>query len=229
MCEDSVRALALLLVQAFTGRLLPRQLTAAARDVSGNLEEYLAEAVVVGIAVTHHVQAGFAILKKVHDDGSAAVSAGMLGEVVTSGELFATFVALERLVLGVQRPVVSLQVFLAPEATVAQFAHEGLGGILGQRLLATTAGRRGGQRGGGRGLASIRARGVGVVVVGMVGIMAARGLLARLAGIRGASGDIHHRSCCASVLLGSPLLLGVMEILRVGRKARLGQEGIVAQ
>lgn len=215
-CEASVGALALLLVQAFTGRLISGEITAAARDVGGHLEEDLAKAVVVGIAVTHHLQAGVAIFQKVHDNGATAVGAGMLGEVVASRELLATLMALEGLVLGVQRPVVTLQVFLAPEAAVAKLAHKRLGRILSQGLLTTATGRRGRERGGGGSLASIRARGGVVVVASLVGIVAARRLLAGLASIRGAGGDVHGGRGCASFLLGGLLLLGGVKILGFG-------------
>jgi hypothetical protein len=68
------------------------------------------------------------------------VSALVLAEVVGAGELLATVGALERLVVGVERTVVTLEVFLTTEAARAESADEGLGGVLSQRLLATTAG-----------------------------------------------------------------------------------------
>jgi hypothetical protein len=50
----------------------------------------------------------------------------MLSQVVASGELLAALVALERLLLGVQRTVVALEVFLAAEAAVAEITDKGL-------------------------------------------------------------------------------------------------------
>ena len=78
-----------------------------------------------------------------HDNSAGAVSALVLAEVVAAAELLATVGALERLVMSVERTVVALEVFLATEATGAESADKGLGGILSQRLLATAAGGRG--------------------------------------------------------------------------------------
>jgi hypothetical protein len=75
-----------------------------------------------------------------HDHGAGAVSALVLAEVVRARELLATVGALERLVVSVEGTVVTLEVFLTTEATRAESADEGLGGVLSQRLLATTAG-----------------------------------------------------------------------------------------
>ena len=76
-----------------------------------------------------------------HDHGTSAVSALVLGQVVTARELLTTVGALEGLVVGVERAVVALEVFLATEATRAESADKGLGGILSQGLLAAaTAG-----------------------------------------------------------------------------------------
>ena len=63
----------------------------------------------------------------------------MLREVVAAGELLSTLVTFERLVTGVEGSVMSLQVFLTSESAVADLTHEGLGGILSERLLASTA------------------------------------------------------------------------------------------
>jgi len=70
------------------------------------------------------------------------VSALVLRQVVAARELLTAVSALEGLVVSVQRAVVALEVFLAAEATRAKSADEGLGGILSQRLLATTAAGR---------------------------------------------------------------------------------------
>lgn len=75
------------------------------------------------------------VIDQVHDDGARSMGACMLGEVVGARELLATLVALEGLVVGVEGPVVALQVLLSAEATVAELADEGLRGVLGQGLL----------------------------------------------------------------------------------------------
>jgi hypothetical protein len=67
------------------------------------------------------------------------VGTGMLSQIIRARELLATLVALKGLVLSVKRAVVTLQVFLATEATRAQGADKGLGWILSQGLLATAA------------------------------------------------------------------------------------------
>lgn len=87
-----------------------------------------------------------------HDHGAGAMGALVLTEVVGAGELLATVGALKGLLVGVQGSVVALEVFLTSEAAAAEGAHEGLGGVVGQRLLAAAArhaaalgrGRRGG-------------------------------------------------------------------------------------
>lgn len=86
------------------------------------------------------------VIDEVHDDGTTRVGASVLGEVVAAGELLATLVALKGLLLCVEGAVVTLEVFLAAEAAVAQIANKGLGGILSQRLLASTAAGRGSNR-----------------------------------------------------------------------------------
>ena len=63
----------------------------------------------------------------------------MLRQVVTAGEFLAALMAFEWFVLSVEGSVVSLEVFLTSEAAVAELTDEGLGGVLGQRLLATSA------------------------------------------------------------------------------------------
>lgn len=80
------------------------------------------EVSVVKIRSIHYVQV----------NGTSAVSALVLREVVAPGELLAAVGALERLVMSVERAVVALEVFLAAEAARAKSADEGLGGILCQ-------------------------------------------------------------------------------------------------
>ena len=88
-----------------------------------------------------HVVVKLGAVEDTHDHGTSAVSALVLGQVVTARELLTTVGALEGLVVGVERAVVALEVFLATEAARAESADEGLGGILGQGLLAAaTAG-----------------------------------------------------------------------------------------
>lgn len=86
------------------------------------------------VVVARHV----VLINKIHDNGAGAMGALVLGEVVGARELLTALVALKRLVLGVQRPPVALEVFLTAEAAVALVAHEGLRGILSQGLLAST-------------------------------------------------------------------------------------------
>ncbi len=50
----------------------------------------------------------------------------MLREIVTSRELLAALVTFERLVVSVERSVMSLEVFLASESAVAKLTDEGL-------------------------------------------------------------------------------------------------------
>jgi hypothetical protein len=76
------------------------------------------------------------------------VSALVLGQVVAPGELLAALGALERLVAGVERAVVALEVLLTTETAAAQGADERLGRVLDERLLATAAAGRS-DRGGG--------------------------------------------------------------------------------
>jgi hypothetical protein len=54
----------------------------------------------------------------------------MLRQVITAGELLAALVTLEWLVLSVEGPVMSLEVFLSAEAAVAELTDECFGRIL---------------------------------------------------------------------------------------------------
>lgn len=83
-----------------------------------------------------------------HDDGAGTVSALVLAEVVAAAELLATVGALKGLLTGVERAVVALEVLLTAEATRAESADKGLARVLGEGLLATAAGGRGGRRAG---------------------------------------------------------------------------------
>jgi hypothetical protein len=67
------------------------------------------------------------------------MSASVLRKIVTAGELLAAFVTFEWLVLGMEGTVVSLEVLLASESTIAYIADEGLGRILSQGLLSASA------------------------------------------------------------------------------------------
>jgi len=99
-------------------------------------------AVVAAIHAVHwlvHVRLS-RLSEDAHNHGAGTVSALVLAEVVGARELLATVGALERLVVGVERAVVTLEVFLTTEATRAESADEGLGRVLSQRLLAATAG-----------------------------------------------------------------------------------------
>jgi hypothetical protein len=78
------------------------------------------------------------IIKNTHDDGASAVGTLVLGEVIATRELLPTVSALERFLMGVERSIMALEMFLAAETTRAQVADKSLGWILGQGLLATT-------------------------------------------------------------------------------------------
>lgn len=86
-----------------------------------------------------HVRRDLAVFEDTHDDCSTAMSAGMLCQIVTTGELLATLIALEWLVVCVERAIVAFEVFLTTEATRAKVTNEGLGWIFGQRLFAASA------------------------------------------------------------------------------------------
>lgn len=129
-----VRSLPLLLATVVT--IVGRDVAAVGGDLSSHLEENLAElAVLLGagrsghwrrvhvwLAVGVHVR----VVDQVHNDSAGAVCTRVLGEVVGARELLATLVALEGLVLSVQRAVVTLQVLLSSEPSVAQLADKGL-------------------------------------------------------------------------------------------------------
>lgn len=83
----------------------------------------------------------------------------MLAEVVTAAEFLATVGALKWLVVSVERTVMTFEVLLSAEATGAESAHERLGRVLGQRLLAATTG---GSRAGSWGWLLAVGRGAGV-------------------------------------------------------------------
>jgi hypothetical protein len=128
----------------------------------------------------------------------------MLSQVVAARELLTTLVALKRLLLGVQRAVVSLQVFLATEASVAEIAHKGLGRVLSERLLAATA--VGGSR---HRRIILRCGGVIGVVGGRDSLISVDLLVARL---RVASGSVHGGLGVLPVPLPSLVLVDVGEI-----------------
>lgn len=99
-----------------------------------SLKEHVAHLFIVRL-----MRLKLAVLEDAHDDGTAAVGAGMLSKVVGARELLATLVALEWLVLSVERAVVTLEVLLTTEPTGAECADKSLGGIFGQGLLASAA------------------------------------------------------------------------------------------
>lgn len=204
-----------------------------ARNLGSDLEEDLAEvvAVLVGKGGTHHrmmdetrvVHAHqLGIVDQIHNKRARPVRAGMLGQVVGARELLAALGALERLVLGVERPVVTLKVLLAAEATVANVALEGLGRVFGQGLLAAAAVGRHGERrrslltGLNRGLGS--GIGLGVVALGLgagglLGVLGSRGLLLGAGGLVIGS-NVHGGLACVSCpLAGAGLVIRAAVVL----------------
>ena len=175
--DHLVGTLALLL--ALLAALIRGALAGTTGNLGGDLEEDLAKSSKVAPRLRHHggiVGRSLAILEKVHDDSAATVSSSMLSQVIASGELLATLVALKGLLLGVERAVVSLEVFLTAESSVAEVTNEGLGRVLSERLLAATAVGGGGQ--GSR--ASLRARGSTRVLLGIGGSLGSLLVLTRL-------------------------------------------------
>lgn len=184
------------------------------------------------------------IVDQVHDKRAGAVGTSVLRQVVGARELLATLVALERLVVSVERTVVALEVLLAAEAAVADVALEGLGRILGQGLLAAAAvGRHGeGRR---RLLTSLDRRlgglvGLGVVALGLgagslLGVLAGRGLLLGAGGLVVGS-DVHGglaRVPCplagAGLVVRAAVVLNRLVVVRglelVAEKAGLVERG----
>lgn len=145
----------------------------------------------------------------------------VLGEVIAARKLLAALVALKRLLLGVERAVVALQVLLATESPVAELADKCLGRVLGEGLLAAAAGR-------GRAV-----RGVGAVRAGRgVGVRHDRRRLVRVllgvARLGVAGGRVHHGLDAAAVLVGRRFLALVLEaVVDRGANAagRAGQGG----
>ena len=86
-----------------------------------------------------HVRRDLAVLQDTHDDSSTTMSASVLRQIVATRELLAALIALEGLILSVERAVVTLEVFLTAEATRAKLANKGLGWVLGQGLFASSA------------------------------------------------------------------------------------------
>lgn len=128
-CEvvvDLIGTLALLLAVAVVGG----EIAGASGNLGGDLEENLAVLrVVFGPRRRHHAGVegrNLALLDKVHDNGTAAVSASVLREVVAPGELLAALIALKGFLLGVQRSIVTLKMLLATESPVAKIANKGL-------------------------------------------------------------------------------------------------------
>lgn len=144
-----VRSLPLLLAAVVT--VIGRDVAAVGGDLGCDLEENLAKlGVLIWARRSRHwrcvhvwgltvgsVHVG--VVNQVHNDSAGTVSARVLGEVVRARELLATLIALKGLILSVKGAVVTLQVLLSSEAPVTQLADEGLGRVLGQGLLATTA------------------------------------------------------------------------------------------
>lgn len=206
-------------------------------NLRGNLEENLAVGAVVlragrsrhgrrmvhsGVVVTgSSVSHSLGVINQVHDDGTRAVRASVLSQVVGTRELLATFVALKGLLLGVQRAVVALEVLLSAEATGAELADERLARVLGQGLLAaaavggSSAGRCAIFRCAGRGVAVLGSaalgRGTSAMALALLRVL----LLLRVRGVGLLSlfDDIHV------------LLLGALAAVAIGAGSRVGGTG----
>ena len=72
-----------------------------------------------------HVRCDLAVFQDAHDDGPTAMSASVLCQIITARELLATLIALKWLILGVERAVVTLEMFLTTEATRAKLTNKG--------------------------------------------------------------------------------------------------------
>lgn len=165
----------------------------------------------------------FGVVDQVHDKRARAMGTGMLRQIVGTRKLLATLAALERLVLSVQRPVVTLEVLLAAETTVANVTLEGLGRVFGQGLLAAAAvGRHRERRR--RLLASLDRGfggrvGFGVVALSLgagclLGVFAGRGLLLGGAGSLVVGSDVHGGlACVPGPLAGAGLAIGAAVVL----------------
>ena len=161
------------------------------------------------------------IVDQVHDKRARAVRTGMLGQVVGARELLTALVALERLIVSMQRTVVALEVLLAAETTVADVALEGLGRVFGQGLLAAAAVGRHGE--GRRRLLTGLDRGfggrVGRVVALRLGAGSLLGVLAGLGLLLGAGGlvvgsDVHGGLACVPCpLAGAGLVVRAAVVL----------------
>jgi hypothetical protein len=141
--ECSVGPLPLLagLVVAVATTTFGSELRITTRGSSCNVEEHTTQRVNV-LAITgrlHVITWQFAVFQNAHDDSAASMSASVLRKIVTTGELLAALVTFEWLVLGMEGTVVSLEVLLASESTIADIADEGLGRILSQGLLSASA------------------------------------------------------------------------------------------
>jgi hypothetical protein len=138
----------------------------------------------------------------------------VLSQVIAARELLAALVALKGLLAGVERAVVTLKVFLAAEAAVAELADEGLGRVLSQGLLATPAVNW--SVDGSRGTFGAR----GDVRVGLGG-----GILGRILGLNSVSftgsGSIHDGCHDAGFLLVR--LLGTLHLVLVIRASSGGR------
>lgn len=169
---------------------------------------------------------GVGVVDQVHDDGTSAVGARVLGEVVGARELLTALGALEGLVVRVERPVVAFEVLLAPEPAVAQLADEGLGRVVSKRLLAAAAV---GGCGNGSG-ADVLGVGRALVVLVLGGtLLLRRGLLLGAArGGLGGSGSHHDRYAGVAVgALDSLVLVLVAVLARLGRAGEAaGVEGV---
>lgn len=96
--------------------------------------ENLAHFIVIG-----HARLKFTVLEHTHYDRTTTVSSCMLSKVIASRELLATLIAFEGLVLGMERPVVTLQVLLSSESSGAKIADKSFAGILSKGLLSATS------------------------------------------------------------------------------------------
>jgi hypothetical protein len=157
------------------------------------------------------------LVDEVQNKGTGAVCPCVLGQVVAPGELLAALKALERLVVRVQRPVVTLEVLLATEPAVAELANKRLGRVLGKGLLTSAAVGGRGQRVAGRSgvgtgrVVGLRGAGTTLLLLLLL-LLLGRGLLGRAGRVGGRVGSDVHGGHGAAAVDGDPPALGLVSV-----------------